>query len=84
MAIVRNNSFHLMLSDDELSLLKLLAEREGLSASDYLRTMLRRLSVSPPGIAEGLRVRDLLGELLAAHPSARAVRSSVAKRKKAK
>ena len=42
MSIERANSFHLMLSDDELTLLRLLAEREGLNASDYLRTLLRR------------------------------------------
>jgi len=42
MAIERPNSFHLMLSDDELKLLRLLAEQEGLNASDYLRSMMRR------------------------------------------
>jgi len=42
MAIERNNSFHLMLSDDELKLLRLLAEQEGLNASDYLRLLIRR------------------------------------------
>ena len=42
MAIERKNSFHLLLSDDELKLLRLLAEREGLNASDYLRLLIRR------------------------------------------
>lgn len=44
MAIERKNSFHLLLSDDELSLLKLLAEREGLNASDYLRSLMRQVA----------------------------------------
>jgi hypothetical protein len=44
MAIERKNSFHLLLSDDELTLLKLLAEREGLNASDYLRSLLRQMA----------------------------------------
>jgi hypothetical protein len=35
MSIERTNSFHLLLSDDELKLLKLLAERDGLDASEY-------------------------------------------------
>ncbi|MGA2451056.1 MAG: hypothetical protein ABTD50_20540 [Polyangiaceae bacterium] len=43
MAIERNNSFHLLLSDDELNLLKLLAERDGLNASDYLRMLIRMM-----------------------------------------
>ena len=44
MTIERKNSFHLLLSDDELKLLKLLAEREGLNASDYLRSLLRQMA----------------------------------------
>jgi hypothetical protein len=44
MAIDRKNSFHLLLSDDELELLKLLAEREGLNSSDYLRSLLRQMA----------------------------------------
>ena len=44
MAIERKNSFHLLLSDDESKLLKLLAEREGLNASDYLRSLLRQMA----------------------------------------
>jgi hypothetical protein len=59
MAIERTCSFHLMLSNDELGLLRLLAEREGLTASDYLRTLLRRdaggASVSPLS-----RTRDVI------------------------
>ena len=42
MPIERSNSFHLMLSDDELALLRMLAEQEGLNASDYLRSLMRR------------------------------------------
>jgi hypothetical protein len=48
MAIERNNSFHLLLSDDELTLLKLLAEREGLNASDYLRLLIRTMPSTTP------------------------------------
>jgi len=44
MTIERKNSFHLLLSDDEAKLLKLLAEREGLNASDYLRSLLRQMA----------------------------------------
>ena len=46
MAIERTNSFHLMLSNDELDLLRLLAERDGLTSSDYLRTLLRPLTLT--------------------------------------
>jgi hypothetical protein len=46
MAIERDNTFHLLLSDDELKLLKLLAEREGLNASDYLRMLIRTMPTS--------------------------------------
>ncbi len=62
MPIERKNSFHLMLSDDELSLLKLLAEREGQNASDFLRTTLRRLAGTPPHVATMLRLGAALGE----------------------
>jgi hypothetical protein len=41
MAITRKNSFNLLLSDDEARLLELLAEREGLDPSDYLRALIR-------------------------------------------
>ena len=61
MAIERKNSFHLLLSDDELSLLRLLAEREGLNASDYLRTVVRRMSATPPHFADAMRVSALMG-----------------------
>ncbi|HEX7602478.1 MAG TPA: hypothetical protein VF316_12770 [Polyangiaceae bacterium] len=59
----RTNSFHLLLSDDELELLRLLAEREGLNASDYLRTMLRRLASPTPhmGVAGVMRLGEILG-----------------------
>ena len=60
MAIERKNSFHLLLSDDELKLLKLLAETEGLNASDYLRMMLRRPTA--PHMTTAIRITELLGE----------------------
>ena len=63
MAIERKNSFHLLLSDDELSLLRMLAEREGLSAADYLRTMLRRFAGMTPHQAMGLRIADAMRTL---------------------
>jgi hypothetical protein len=61
MPIARHNSFHLMLSDDELKLLQLLAEREGLNASDFLRTTLRRLASTPATMATAMRAVELLG-----------------------
>jgi hypothetical protein len=61
MTIERKNSFHLLLSDDELNLLRLLAEREGLNASDYLRTMLRQLAGTPPHLAQVIRLGAALG-----------------------
>ena len=63
MPIERKNSFHLLLSDDELSLLRLLAERDGLNPSDYLRTTLRRLAGTPPQIAALVRMGAALGAL---------------------
>ena len=63
MAIQRDNSFHLLLSDDELALLHMLAEREGLTASDYLRTMLRRHAGTSTQAAMGLRIADTLKTL---------------------
>jgi hypothetical protein len=62
MAIERNNSFHLLLSDDELKLLKLLAERDGLNASDYLRMLIRMMpSTSSPNIGQVMRLAATLG-----------------------
>jgi hypothetical protein len=61
MAIERNNSFHLLLSNDELKLLRLLAEREGLTASDYLRATLRRLAGASPHSLGVLRAAELMG-----------------------
>jgi hypothetical protein len=61
MAIERTNSFHLLLSDDELTLLKLLAEREGLNPSDYPRTTLRQLAGTPPHLAQAIRLGAALG-----------------------
>jgi hypothetical protein len=63
MAIERTNSFHLLLSDDELKLLKLLAERDGLNASDYLRSLIRQMAGSAPHLAQVLRLGAALGEL---------------------
>ncbi len=64
MPIERNNSFHLMLSDEETKLLRLLAEREGLNASDYLRLLLRQSASAPPHIAQLLRLGAALGDEL--------------------
>ncbi len=61
MAIDRKNSFHLLLSDDELKLLRLLAEREGLNASDYLRSLLRQMAGAPPHLAQVIRLGAALG-----------------------
>jgi hypothetical protein len=61
MPIERKNSFHLLLSDDELNLLKLLAEREGLNASDYLRSLLRQMAGTPPHLAQAIRLGAALG-----------------------
>ena len=64
MPIERSNSFHLLLSDDELKLLKLLAEREGLNASDYLRTLIRMMpSTSSPSVAQAMRLGAMLANL---------------------
>jgi hypothetical protein len=63
MAIQRANSFHLLLSDDELRLLRLLAEREGQNASDYLRMLIRRQADSPQAqILAALLSGKALGE----------------------
>ncbi len=64
MAIERPNSFHLLLSDEELQLLKLLAERDGLSASDYLRLLIRMMpSTNSPTTAQVARLGATLGSL---------------------
>jgi hypothetical protein len=64
MAIERTNSFHLLLSDDELKLLKLLAERDGLNASDYLRMLIRMMpSANSPTLAQVTRLGATLGSL---------------------
>jgi hypothetical protein len=81
MPIQRNNSFHLLLSDDEAKLLRLLAEREGLTASDYLRTLLRRMAATPPRIADVLRVSELLGARI---PATMALGGEPARRKRKK
>ncbi|CAN5435334.1 hypothetical protein BH09MYX1_BH09MYX1_15890 [soil metagenome] len=47
--------------DDELGLLKLLAERERLNASDYLRASLRRSAASPAQITQAMRIVEILG-----------------------
>jgi hypothetical protein len=62
--VERNNDFHLLLFDDELKLLELLAERDGLNASDYLRTIIRRMpSTNSPTIAQVTRLGATLGGL---------------------
>ena len=61
MAIERTNSFHLLLSDDELKLLKLLAEREGLNASDYLRMLIRTMPSTSARLLQGIQLGAALG-----------------------
>ena len=61
MAIERANSFHLLLSDDELKLLKLLAEREGLNASDYLRMLIRTMPSTSAQVLQGMRLGAAIG-----------------------
>lgn len=61
MPILRTNSFHLLLSDDELKLLRLLAERDGLNASDYLRSLLRQMAGTPAHMAQAIRLGAALG-----------------------
>jgi hypothetical protein len=64
MAIERNHTFHLFLSDDELKLLELLAERDGLDASEYLRALIRNMaSTNSPTIAQVTRLGATLGGL---------------------
>ncbi len=72
MAIERSNSFHLLLSDDELKLLKLLAEREGLNASDYLRMLIRTMPTSAAHLRLGAAVagRADLAKLFAMYADA--------------
>jgi hypothetical protein len=64
MPIERKNSFHLLLSDDELNLLKLLAEREGLNASDYLRSLSPQMAGTSPHLAQAIRLGATLGSLV--------------------
>ena len=42
MAPERPNQFKILLSDEELDMLKELAERDGLTASDYVRLFIRK------------------------------------------
>jgi predicted transcriptional regulator len=93
MSIERTNSFHLLLSDDELKLLKLLAEREGLNASDYLRMLIRTMPNTSQHLLHGMRLGAVLGsnvdlsKLFEAHSdAARQARPGPeeAKKKKAK
>jgi hypothetical protein len=42
MAPERPNQFKMLLSDDEVQILRDLADRQGLTASDYLRQLIRR------------------------------------------
>jgi ABC-type nitrate/sulfonate/bicarbonate transport system substrate-binding protein len=61
MAIERGNSFHLLLSDDELKLLRLLAEQEGLNPSDYLRMLIRTMPSASSHVVQGMRLGAMLG-----------------------
>jgi len=84
MAIERTNSFHLLLSDDEMTLLKLLAEREGLNPSDYLRTTLRQLAGAPPHLAQVIRLGAALGGTIDLASAFKRHASSANRRKKTK
>lgn len=74
MPIERKNSFHLLLSDDELKLLELLAEREGLDASDYLRMLIRTVpsaATQALGVHLGAAIASgSFGKLLESHGEA--------------
>jgi hypothetical protein len=83
MAIERGNSFHLLLSDDELKLLKLLAEREGLNASDYLRLLIRRQADTPPAhLLSALLSGKALGEEIDYARAFGVLREAAAKKKR--
>jgi hypothetical protein len=91
MAIERNNSFHLLLSDDELKLLKLLAEKEGLNASDYLRMLIRtmpdsqsHLRLPAVGRAEMARLFETYADAIRQAQESKAAAAGDPKRKKAK
>jgi hypothetical protein len=91
MAIDRTNSFHLMLSTDELTLLRLLAEREGLTSSDYLRTLLRREAGGAASrlshvrdtvqFITGRSVESVWADMVAAAPRAKPATVTAAKRR---
>lgn len=40
--VARKTQFHMLLSNDEDTMLRWLADADGLTASDYLRTTIRR------------------------------------------
>jgi hypothetical protein len=42
MAPQRSNQLHIMLSDEELTMVRELAEANGLTSSDYIRQFIRR------------------------------------------
>ena len=81
MPIERKNSFHLLLSDDELELLRLLAEREGLNMSDFLRTRLRQLAGAPAHLAVAMRASEHLGHGFDPSPWAGAFRAPKQKKR---
>jgi hypothetical protein len=82
MAIVRDNSFHLLLSDDELKVLRLLAEQEGLNASDYLRLLIRRQPDRRHQMVTALAAAGTLGSDLDLARAFTAVREATASVKK--
>jgi hypothetical protein len=91
MTIERTKSFHLLLSGDELKLLRLLAERAGLSASDYLRMLIRTIPSTSPQLLQGIRLEAALGgkvdlaKLFEAHSDAvKLAKSDVGESKKKK
>ena len=65
MPIERSNAFHLLLSDDELRLLTLLAERDGLERAEYLRALIRAMpSTLAPSVGQVMRLGAVLGSSL--------------------
>lgn len=63
----------------------MLAEREGLNASDYLRSLLRQMAGTPPHLAQVIRLGAVLGGKLDLTKLAESYASTAkAKRKNAK
>ena len=66
MAPSRPNQFKMLLSDEELETLRELAERAGLSASDYLRQLIRREHEEQRARSKGKATRGAVAKEIAA------------------